>query len=155
MFIKSLRQADFYLYVNALCKMLQCFFAMNHPNYARWLPVHLRDIQALEQTAPGIADAFKEGLFTVNKTSRKFSAIALDQAHEQNNAVVKGEGGAVGLTDNPEVLRRWMLSGPETARLVNEFRESMATDQIFQAQHSITKLKEATKSLFTKMSDLL
>ena len=57
----------------------------------------------------------------MNKTAKRFSAMAIDQAHEQNNAMVKGDGGAVGLTENPNALRRWMLSGPEMARLVNEF----------------------------------
>jgi len=51
-----------------------------------------------------------------------------DQAHEQNNAMVKGEGGAVGLTENPNALRRWMLSGPEMLRLVNEFEAGMVPD---------------------------
>ena len=35
--------------------------------------------------------------------------------------MVKGDGGAVGLTENPSALRRWMISGPEIARIVNEF----------------------------------
>ena len=35
-------------------------------------------------------------------------AIATEQAHEQNNAAVKGDGGAAGLTENPEALQRWM-----------------------------------------------
>jgi len=39
--------------------------------------------------------------------------------------MVKGDGGAVGLTENPSALRRWMLSGPELARLVNEFEAEM------------------------------
>lgn len=46
-----------------------------------------------------------------------FSALAIDHAHEQNNASVKGDGGAVGLTENPSALRRWMVSGPEMACL--------------------------------------
>ena len=54
--------------------------------------------------------------------------MAIDQAHEQNNAMVKGDGGAVGLTENPNALRRWMLSGPEMARLVNEFEAGMVSD---------------------------
>ena len=33
-----------------------------------------------------------------------FSYIAINQAHEQMNANIKGEGGAVGLTDNPSAL---------------------------------------------------
>ena len=41
--------------------------------------------------------------------------------------MVKGGGGAVGLTENPSALRRWMVSGPKVARLVNEFKSSMPT----------------------------
>ena len=36
---------------------------------------------------------------------------------------MKGAGGAVGLTENPTAFRRWMLSGPEMARLLKEFEE--------------------------------
>ena len=50
-----------------------------------------------------------------------FSSIAIDQAHEQMNACIKGDGGAVGLTDNPSALLRWMVAGPEVARLIQEF----------------------------------
>ena len=121
-FIRSIRQAKFSLYVDTLSKMLPWFFALNHPNYARWLSVHFRDMRMLEQTSPDVATKFKDGgFFTIHKSSRHFSAIAIDQAHEQNNALVKGDGGAVGLTENPSALRRWMISGPEIARLVNEF----------------------------------
>ena len=58
------------------------------------------------------------------KTGRAFSAMAIDQAHEQNNAAVKGDGGAVGLTENPAALQRWMVSGPEMARVIEEFTAS-------------------------------
>ena len=50
-----------------------------------------------------------------------FSGIAIDHAHEQIHASVKGDGGAVGLTENPAALRRWMVTGPEMARLIGEF----------------------------------
>ena len=52
-----------------------------------------------------------------------FSANPLDQAHEQNNAYVKGDGGAIGLTDNATALRRWMVAGPEVARVIVEFED--------------------------------
>ena len=32
------------------------------------------------------------------------------------------------MTENPNALRRWMLSGPEVARLVNEFEPGMVLD---------------------------
>ena len=127
-FLRSIRQANFSLHVDSIAKMLQWFFALNHHNYARWLSVHLLDMRALPQTAPDVARRFDDGFFTVNKSSKRFSAIAIDQAHEQNNAIVKGDGGAVGLrrlTENPSALRRWMVSGPEIARVVNEFENEM------------------------------
>ena len=47
--------------------------------------------------------------------------MALDQNHEQQNARIKGRGGAIGLTANDPSLRRWLASGPEVARLLDEF----------------------------------
>jgi hypothetical protein len=46
------------------------------------------------------------------------SAMPIDQAHEQLNAVVKGDGGIVGLTANDGALDRWTIAGPEVARLL-------------------------------------
>ena len=90
---------------------------MNHTNYARWLPIHVRDMRELAKKSPRVAVAFKQGLFTVAKTSRRFSCIAIDQAHEQNNVMVKGNGGTVGLTENASALRTsmdafWSPDGP-------------------------------------------
>ena len=42
----------------------------------------------------------------MSRKQHVFSGIAIDQAHEQNNASVKGDG-AVGLTENTAALRRW------------------------------------------------
>ena len=44
-----------------------------------------------------------------------FSTIALDHAHEQCNAMVKGDGSAVGLASTTGALRRWVTAGPQTA----------------------------------------
>jgi len=63
------------------------------------------------------------GHWVINKTSNRFSAIPIDQPHEQNNAVVKGSGGAVGLTENPVAFKKWMISGSEQARLSKEFED--------------------------------
>ena len=55
-----------------------------------------------------------------------FSSIALDHAHEKNYATIKSDGGgAIGLTQNPEALQRWMVAGPELVRITAEFEVSM------------------------------
>lgn len=52
------------------------------------------------------------------------SALAFDQAHEQNNEAVKGRGGAVGRTHDGAQLRRYTIGGPEVQRLLDECRET-------------------------------
>ena len=42
----------------------------------------------------------------IHKTTRRFSAMPIDQGHEQNNEVVKSSGG---LTENLSAFRRWMV----------------------------------------------
>ena len=37
--------------------------------------------------------------------------------------MVKGSGGAIGLTGNPGALRRWMVAGPEIATMITEFED--------------------------------
>ena len=82
----------------------------------------------LQAKCPDVYREFQRGAFTAKKTKRPFSAISLDEAHEQVNALVKGDGGAVGLTENPAALRRWMIAGPGIARLVEEFEEGYDDD---------------------------
>ena len=120
-YVRSIREGNFLLYIDALTKIVPWFFALGHIHYARWIPVHLRDMVALKDTHPDVYGEFLKGKFTVKKTTHSFSAMAIDQAHEQNNASIKGDGGAVGLTQNPAALQRWMVSGPEVARVIGEF----------------------------------
>ena len=63
-----------------------------------------------------------------NKTEKVFSSIALEHAHEQVNAQVKGKGRAVRLTQNPAALRRWMIAGPEVARIIQKFEETSSKE---------------------------
>ena len=78
--------------------------------------MHIRDIVALHASQPDVYAHFVKGEFTVLKTGRAFSAIAIDQAREQNNDAVKGDSGAVSLTEIPAALQRWMVSGLELLR---------------------------------------
>ena len=121
LFVRSLREAKFTMYVDTLAELAPWFHALDHTNYARWIPVHLRDMVKLPKKHPDIYRQFCNGHFTVQKTKRVFSAIPIDPAHEQNNACVKGDGGAVGLTDDPSALRLWMVAEPEIARMIDEF----------------------------------
>ena len=58
-------------------------------------------------------------------TSNTFSLISIDQGHEQNNATMKGDGGFIGLTEDPDALLRWALVGPATLLVISEFESSI------------------------------
>ncbi len=103
LFVRAHREQNFKLYVNVMDILIPLFFVLDHINYARWLPVHLRDMRSLPDT---IRIEFEEnGHWDISKTSHKFSTMSLDQAHEQENKIVKSSGGAVGLTENPVAFR--------------------------------------------------
>ncbi|KAK3745598.1 hypothetical protein QZH41_005838 [Actinostola sp. cb2023] len=84
-------------------------------------------MEGLEKVAPSVATEFKKGNFVVQKSHRQFSAIPIDQPHEQNNKIIKGDGGAIVLTKNSSQLLRWMVSGPEISRVVLESSQEIFT----------------------------
>ena len=121
-FCRAHRQKKFPLYVEALKQLIPFLFAMDHKNYARWASVHIRDMKSLPESTK--EEFIRNGKWVVSKTKKNvFSSIPFDQPHEQENKIVKSSGGVIGITNNPAALRRWMLSGPELARCVNEFQD--------------------------------
>ena len=118
--IESIRTGNFLSYRELLAMFIPWVFSFDHINYARWFSVHIRDMYSLPELHPAIYQEFVAGRFVAHKTNRPFSAMALDQAHKAN---VKSDGWAVGLTDNPNALQRWMVAGPEISRMVAELKK--------------------------------
>ena len=151
-FVRAYRESDFQLYQGCLSELIPYFFALDHINYARWFPVHLPDMLALEQMHPGVYKEFSRGHFAVRKTEKTFSIMAIDQAHEQNNAVSKGDRGVIGLTEDQTALRRWTVAGPELSRLVDEFpnitgnRQNEKKIKATMRQHALFRKTSSEKS---------
>ena len=106
--------------VTTLQMLVPLFFALNHQNYARWVPIFIRDLERLPNS---IREQFEEGHWTINRSNRRFSSLPTDHAHEQANKRVKGVGGIIGLTENPVMLERWIMTGPEISRVLEEFTD--------------------------------
>lgn len=90
-FIRSIREGNFPLYIESLQQLTPIFYALDNYKYARWLTVHLYDMFNLITRHPEVYAEFCKGHFVIHKTSRRFSAMAIDQYHEQQNEVVKGK----------------------------------------------------------------
>ena len=103
------------------------FFALDHQNYARWVPVFIRDLKDLPDS---IKEEFKKGHWTVTRGNHRFSSLPIDQAHEQANKRVKGVGGIIGLTENHDMLERWIMTGSEISRIVEGFKGGNNEDDV-------------------------
>ena len=97
------------------------FHALDHTNYPRSLPVHVRDMVQLAHKNPEVHAEFMKGNFVMQKSRRKFSLMAKAQAHEQSNKIIQTKCGAAGLYENNDALMLFMLAGPDCARMVEEF----------------------------------
>ena len=123
--IRSIRGGNIKLYIESLRNLAPWFFSLDQTHYARWMSVHLRDMLNLEINHPNIYSEFLKSNFTISKSNRHFSNISIDHAHEQLNALIKGDGGAVGLTESDAALNRWTTAAPETLRIVEEFEKNL------------------------------
>ena len=110
---------------------------------------------------PDVASEFHKGNFVIHKSRRDFSAMAIDQAHEQNNSIIKGDGGAIGLTEDPAALRRWIVAGPEVSRLLAAYEAVSGTiDTRIDSRHheatvgAQTAFFENVKTLTTVLQDM-
>ena len=65
-FIRSHREGNFPLYVETLEALVPWFFALDHTNYARWVPVHIRDMKSL----PSAVSKDLQKYWVVAKTKR-------------------------------------------------------------------------------------
>ena len=127
-FMRSQRDGNFLMYLEALGSIIPWMFAMDHFHYVRWLSVHVRDLMQLEDECPTVWNEFLKRHFVTQKTSYKFSMMAHDQIHEQLNAIMKGDGGIIGIAENESAMRRWMIAGPDMARIVSEVNIKQCKD---------------------------
>lgn len=128
-FVKSCRTGDFSLYIETLDHLMPWVFALGHTNYARNLPIHLRDMVTLEERHPALYTEFQSGHFMGQKTARAFSQIPLDQMHEQLIDWLKNLAGVIENLDDPRTVRREQVVRPEMARLVREFEGTKQSEE--------------------------
>ncbi|KAK5868005.1 hypothetical protein PBY51_012452 [Eleginops maclovinus] len=148
--IRAFREANFN---QALTELIPYFFA-NNTNYARWLPIHLRDMVTLKEKHPQLAQEFASGKFVVHKSRREFSAIAIDQAYEQSNVVIKADGGAAGITEYPSALKRWMIAGPQVCHLVAQYKAASEANEATEQTSHHNETPQAQRVFLEKVKKL-
>ena len=124
MLVRNVRETNFDLLLRCLQDIIPWLFAMDLVHYSRWVSVFIHDLRRLPDTHPDVFQRFQEGQFTINKSTRVFSNMSIDQAHEQNNKLVKIDGGAIGILENDIALLDWAISGPQISQMLQIFSNS-------------------------------
>ena len=128
---------------------------IDHYHYSRWLNVHLFDLANIMTDHPDVYEQFCKGFFAFNKTSSEFSAMALDQVHEQNNELIKGTGGATRLLNREDdsSLHRWELCGSELSNILSSFEDSKNRQSSSSERPTYKKHHEDTESFKERFAE--
>jgi hypothetical protein len=65
----------------------------------------------------------------VTKNNIPFTSIGIDQAQEQENKILKGDGGLQGITNKPATFLKYCLAASELGRLSKETEEMCGLSQ--------------------------
>ena len=116
-FIRSMREGNFKLFVKILISLVKWFFIFDHYHYSKWLSVHTQDLLSLPITCRQLYQEFESGNFVLQISGREFSRIHYDQAHEQSNQTIKSIKGPIDFVNraSDKLQRRWEIAGPEIA----------------------------------------
>ena len=118
--VRAIREGNFPLYLETLYRFLKWYFALDKYNYARWATIYWFDLVLSEKRCPKEFNEFMSGNFSFLKTNKKFSRMALDQVHKQNNKYLKSVSGATSLINRQDesALLQWELCGPKLCRIL-------------------------------------
>ena len=116
-------------------------FALGHHNYARWLTVYLLDLLSLGKSLSDIYQNFKDAHFSFQTSNREFSSIALDQVHEQKNAVLKSVACVTHILNrrHESVLLRWDLCSHDLAKYLKDFEDFCSQTNVSICHQSTTE----------------
>ena len=125
-FIRAERTGNWHLHLSTTAAMIPHFFSMDRPNYSRWLPVYIADMQQLDKTHPRVYEEFMRGNHTISRSGQPFTQVSTDMALEQSiNLDSKTKGGIIGITKKPEALERWFLTSHQRAAITTAVKEML------------------------------
>ena len=149
-FMQATREGNWDLHLECIKEMLPWFFAYDHTNYARYIPVCLAQMMLLPETHPEAHALLLNGDFGVQRAkSPGFSQIPVDQTIEQTlNRCTKTKGGIVGFSLRKGAVQRWMITAHSRASFVDKCRK-MTTG----VQESQCRLHKETSSARIKRDE--
>lgn len=83
-FLRAEPRGDWLLHLSIIAAMTPHFYAFDIPNYSKWLPVYLSDMNNLPQSHPIAHQEFIYGDHSVNRSGNPISNVSSDMALEKS-----------------------------------------------------------------------
>ena len=80
---RRLHEEDLHGYICCISKFTNMFFALNHPNYARWTVKYHNSLLTLEEMLSETLREHQDGMFSIHRTKKPFSGNPIDWTLEQ------------------------------------------------------------------------
>ena len=138
-------------YLSALGDILPYLVAARHFNYSYSLPLYIREMKKLADTAPEVYKQFTDGKFVVRRSNGQGNAVSPDLALEQTyNKDVKEKSGLSGITLNDAARNKWIYTKPALSACSSKYKDMIGMSSTTSSHHhkhegKASKVQEAVK----------
>ena len=120
-FIYASRAQNWNLHLESCKKLAMDFHSTNRIKYMRMLPYYIGSVYDLQFSDHFTWNSLESGKFSVVKNKLPFVAIGVDHAGEQENKLLKLEGGLTGIANNENDPNRFLLTAPILRQFCDDF----------------------------------
>ena len=126
-FSRSIREGDLDLYIFSVKNISKYFFALNQPNYSRWMTEYHSKLVHLKKTHPDVEKQFRSGAFGVRRSNKNFSRVPIDLTLEQtiNADAASEKTGIVRTTNSISARQRWAKSHSVSMTVLSSLLEDL------------------------------
>ena len=111
MYIRAERSGNWIMHLAPTASTAPHSFTLDRPNYSRWFPVYLADMNRLQEANLLVYQEFINGNHAVSRSTQLFAKVWTDMALEQTiNLDSKTKVGIVGINKQPQALEHWFLT---------------------------------------------
>lgn len=135
MFLFASRNRDWLGHLQASEEICCDLFSQDRVKYMRMMPFYIASQYALQESDPDTWRALQEGDFCVTKSDLPFVSLEVDHAGEQENKVLKVDGGITGIANNANTRNRYCITAPIISRMVAEMKEHVSCPTVEHHKH--------------------
>ena len=118
-------EGDIELYIQSLDEVIDWCHALDRTHYARWFPVHPKDLVQLANMLSFVYQQYKAGKYVVQRSYIRFSLMGKDHSNEQQSVKLIKRNTGVGniFIDSNDAMDTHIMALQEMMKSISQFDE--------------------------------